>query len=285
MKILAIGDFHGKFPEKLKKLVKKEKIDLVISLGDYCPFIYRKIWFEHCYGKNIELWEIIGKAKMKRLVEKDLERGKRVLKQLNNLNLPVFTVIGNLDYANLNDQYQKEKWARSGKWKWYGQDFFSKIIKKYKNIKRFDYKAVKFGGLVLVGGFGHTSPGDVKSKAYKKHRQKLESLFKRFGKENKEGKVIFVTHNMPYDTLLDKIKDKEADERVRGKHYGAKLIRRIISKHQPVLHLGGHHHENQGKCKIGKTIVVNTGAAKDGKAVIIDFDEKKKKVNNVKFVR
>jgi len=27
MKILAIGDFHGKFPQKLKNIPKKEKIE------------------------------------------------------------------------------------------------------------------------------------------------------------------------------------------------------------------------------------------------------------------
>lgn len=43
MKILAIGDFHGKFPEKLKKKIGKEKPDLIVSIGDYIPFYYRKL--------------------------------------------------------------------------------------------------------------------------------------------------------------------------------------------------------------------------------------------------
>lgn len=33
MRILVIGDFHGKFPKKLKKEAKK--VDLVVSVGDY----------------------------------------------------------------------------------------------------------------------------------------------------------------------------------------------------------------------------------------------------------
>ena len=28
MKILAVSDFHGKFPSKIKKIIKKQKIDL-----------------------------------------------------------------------------------------------------------------------------------------------------------------------------------------------------------------------------------------------------------------
>ena len=35
MKILIIGDFHGKFPEKLKKIAKRKDIDLVVSVGDH----------------------------------------------------------------------------------------------------------------------------------------------------------------------------------------------------------------------------------------------------------
>ena len=44
-------------------------------------------------------------------------------------------------------------------------------------------------------------------------------------------------------------------------------------------------HENQGKVKIGKTLVVNGGAAADGECAIIDFDEGKGRVKSVKFVK
>lgn len=36
MRILAIGDLHGKFPSKLNKtFIKKNKIDVIISPGDF----------------------------------------------------------------------------------------------------------------------------------------------------------------------------------------------------------------------------------------------------------
>ena len=44
-------------------------------------------------------------------------------------------------------------------------------------------------------------------------------------------------------------------------------------------------HENQGRCKIGKTLVINPGAAQNGKAAIIDFDEKKGEVKRVRFIK
>ena len=43
MKLLAIGDFHGKFPKKLRNKIKSENPDLILSLGDFIPFSYSKI--------------------------------------------------------------------------------------------------------------------------------------------------------------------------------------------------------------------------------------------------
>lgn len=278
MKILVIGDFHGKFPKKLENQIKKEKVDLIISLGDYFPFLYRKLWFKHCYREQIGLWEVIGKIRYKKLVKKDLEVGEQVLKKLNNLSLPIHTIIGNLDYTRINDVTDFKR----GKWKWDDQDFFAKIIKKYKNLKRFDYSYFKFKDYIFIGTFGGNFPGHVKSKAYKKYRKKLDYLFKRFRKENKERKVIFVSHNVPYNTKLDLISSKEAHEKVKGKHYGSKLIRRIINKYQPLLAFGGHVHENQGKDKIEKTMIINPGAIVDGKYAIIDVEGEKIKIKFIK---
>jgi len=282
MKILAIGDFHGKFPVKLRKLTKK--VDLIVCIGDYFSFTNRDLFFKYSYGTDKELWEVVGKKKVKAGILKDFRAGESILKKLNKVGVPVITVIGNVDYTRVNDVFDEEKvgWHRT--WKWENQDFFSPIVKKYKNIHRFDYAYAKFGGLNFIGAYGHTFPGNVKSKSYKKYRGILEKLFKKFRKENRAGDVIFVAHNVPYDCKLDKIRDEDAPAVVRGKHYGSKLIRRVIDKHQPVLALGGHMHENQGKCKIGKTLVVNPGAAIDGKCAVIDFDVDKGRIKSVKFV-
>ena len=90
---------------------------------------------------------------------------------------------------------------------------------------------------------------------------------------------------MPYNTNLDKIRAEDAPKEAKGEHYGSKMIRRVIDRNQPVLGIGGHMHENQDKCKLGKTIVINTGAAEDGKAAVIEFDEKKGEVKEIRFVK
>jgi len=266
MKILAIGDFHGKFPRKFEKIIKKEKIDAVVSVGDYPSFHYRDLFFKHCFGKGLGLWEVIGKKKYKELLAKDLKMGEKVLKKLDKLKIPVFTVLGNVDYP-LHDDVAHPKIPRGKRYykpEWSQHKNFLKILKKYKNIKRFDYSYFRFGDFVFIGMRGHSSPGKVKSKGFRKHKEILNKLFKRFRNENKEGRVIFVSHVPPKDTKLDKIGMK-AHPKVRGTHRGSKLARRIIEKHQPVLNLCGHTHEAWGKGKIRKTLCVNTGAVVEGR--------------------
>ena len=280
MKILAVGDFHGKFPRKFHKIIKKNKIDLVLSMGDYLPFHYRKIWFKHCFATDKELWEFIGKKKYRELVIEDFRRGEIPLKRLNKLQVPVFTVLGNIDYPESDDVSDMRssdlKSKKNNAPNWEKKDLFAKKLKKYPNIKRIDYSYAKFWDYVFIGMRGHSFPGHVKSRAYKRHRAKLDKLFRKFKKENKNKKVIFVSHIMPYKTKLDKITDKEADKRVKGKHYGSKLTRRIIERYQPILAIGGHFHKNIGKQKLGKTLIINPGDAGKGRYAVVDISDKGK---------
>jgi len=280
MNILAIGDFHGKFPMKLKKLAKSA--DIILSVGDYPSWRLRKTFFEHSYKRDKEVWEIVGKKEYKKKTLLDWKDAEKVLKRLDSFGIPVLTTLGNYDNSGLHDAFDVS--VEDETWNWAEQDFFSVTIKKYPRVKRIDYKVGKFRNLIFTGALGHSFPGNVKSKSYKKHRKKLDKFFGRYSEENKEGRVIFINHTAPYDTSLDKIRDKEAPEIVKGKHYGSKLFRRIIDRYQPSLAIGGHFHENQGKCKIGKTLVVNPGAAMDGKCAVIDFDAEKGKVKSVKFI-
>jgi Icc-related predicted phosphoesterase len=287
MKILAIGDFHGKFPRKFEKLIKKEKIDVVISNGDYPPFSYRKLWFKHCYGTDFFLWEFVGMTKYRKLVMDDHKKGEVALKGLNKLPVPVYTVLGNIDWSasdDISDMNSSSGKTRKNNFPNFDRkDSFAKRLDKYKNIIRFDYKAVKFQDYVFIGMRGGSFPGDVMSKAFRKHRAKLDKLFKNYSKENKNRKVIFISHNVPYNTKLDKITSIDADPSVRGKHYGSKLARRVINAYQPVISIGGHIHEGFGKQKLKKTLAINTGSAHEGKAAIIDISMKGK--IKVKFVR
>lgn len=272
MKLLAIGDFHGTFPKKFARLIKEENIDLVVSNGDFFPFHYRKLWFKHCYRTKVNLWDVIGRRKYVDIVKKDLHLGERALRGLNTVSVPVITVVGNIDYTPLNDSSDD----RPPKDDLRRQDLLSPLLKKFPNIRRFDYSFFEVGGYVFVGAYGSSFPGKVHSRAYKKYKKKLDVMFKRF----KGKKIIFVSHNVPYGTKLDKI-GQHAHVAVRGKHYGSKLIRRVIDRWQPLLHVGGHIHEGRGKQLLGKTLCVNPGAAHEGNAAIISLAGKRV---TVKFI-
>ncbi|MEK6974409.1 MAG: hypothetical protein AABW41_04210, partial [Nanoarchaeota archaeon] len=87
---------------------------------------------------------------------------------------------------------------------------------------------------------------------YSRLYKKVSDLFEKATKP-----VIFLSHNVPFNTKIDKITNKESPR--YGYHYGSLLAREIIEKYQPLICIGGHMHEHFGKCRIGKTIAINTG--------------------------
>ena len=285
MKILAIGDFHGKFPNKLKDKIKKENVDLIVSIGDYFPFLpkHRKLFFKYAYKTNKDIWEFIGKKKCKEFMIKELKIGRKLIKGLDKLPVKIIGISGNIDSGKWGDAFRGRKDRKI--WRWAEQDFLTLFIRKLKKMKFFDFSYIKFGEFIFIGYPASNFPGHVQTPTYRFYRKKLDRLFQKFKKENKDKRVIFVSHNVPYNTKLDKITSKEAHEKVKGKHYGSKLTRRIIDRYKPFLVLGGHMHENQGKCKVGKTIAINPGAAIDGKAAIINLPENKKEKIKVRFIK
>ncbi|MCR4285047.1 MAG: metallophosphoesterase [archaeon] len=271
MKILAIGDFHGKFPKKLQNLTKQ--VDLIISVGDYFPGYSGDNFLIRDVQSIIRL--LLGELDEKH-IKKEIEQVRKILKKLNSSKAQIVTTFGNYDNHASEDTSDRTN---------IDKNIFSEIIKDYPNLRRVDYRAVKIGELTIIGAYGSSFPGDPESNSYKKSKKKLKALFKKHSVENREGKVIFIAHNMPYNCKLDKIRDKKAHPIVRGEHYGSKLIREIIDRYQPSIFIGGHMHENHGMCKIKKTLVIDAGPAIDGKATIIDFDENAGKVNKIKFIK
>lgn len=75
---------------------------------------------------------------------------------------------------------------------------------------------------------------------------------------------IAVTHVPPYGTRLDRL--------WLGNHVGSHTVREIVEREQPTLLLCGHIHEAQGVERIGRTSVVNCGAAKAGHFARIEID-------------
>lgn len=125
------------------------------------------------------------------------------------------------------------------------QGTFKKMCKPYRHVHFIhgthfvwdDYLFLGYGG----DGFSVIDP------LFMLYARQFEKIIK----QNKDKKIILVTHAPPQKTKLDKI---------HGYHCGNKSIRGFIEKHQPFYAFSGHIHENFGKQdKIKKTIVMNPG--------------------------
>ena len=76
---------------------------------------------------------------------------------------------------------------------------------------------------------------------------------------------VFVPHAPPHGTKLDKI--------LLGKHVGSSAIRTFVEENQPDVLVCGHIHESRGLDAIGKTRMVNCGAAGRGFYASIELGE------------
>ena len=277
MKILAIGDFHGKFPAKLKKEAKN--VDLILCTGDFANADkIRNLIFKNWAGKK--WFEVVGLKKAKQLQKESFNSGLKILRELNQLKKRIYSVWGNVDF------YEKEKKEL------YVGNYVDKV-KILKNISVVDGKKRKEKNIWILGHGGYVdvtefikNPIDsdkkkqkARLKRYNKDKEKLFKLFKII--KHKKG-FIFITHYTPYG-FFDKVKFKGSP--MNGKNVGWEPYNQVIKKYKPCLVVCGHMHENQGKKKLRETWIVNPGPAQNGKAAIIEFDEKNKKVKNIRFLK
>ena len=285
MKILAIGDFHGKIPERLKKILLKREYDCILCNGDFPESEkIRKLIFKNWTEKP--WWEVIGMKKARLIERESFNSGVKILKQLNSLGKKIYIVWGNTDF------YERAKKRKSKAKSPISPGDYKKTIRKLKNIILIDRKKAKINNLEIIGHGRYVDVTEFirhpidkdkdaieyREKRYNKDKKILFRLFKR----NKPENFIFLTHYTPYK-ILDKIKLKSSP--MHGKPAGFEPYNQIIKKYSPILAVCGHMHENPGKKMLGKTLIVNPGPAFEGKAALIDIDEAKKKVKSIKFFR
>jgi len=285
MKILIIGDLHGLTPK-----IHFKEFDAIIVPGDFCLDKEIRKYVMMSYKAFIanpvdykEWWELTGKKKAKRFVDNSINRGRNILQKLNSFNVPVYVIPGNWDLAI------KEKG-----WKYVDKNLYREfIIKGLPNVKDVHSKIIKIDGYNIIGYGLVNGPELLKYRDYKnipkdRYKKNVENYKKLSSKYNKLFRkaklpVIFITHNVPYNTPLDIIVNKSNP--MNGYHYGSNLARDMIEKHKPLICIGAHMHEHYGTCKIGKTVVLNAGYGgekntllelENGKLRSINFHGKKK---------
>jgi Icc-related predicted phosphoesterase len=280
-KFLIIGDLHGNKPK-----IHFKDFDAIITSGDFCSADeIRKYSFRALKERlqnpssKIKWYDLIDKKEARKLVKKSLEDGREILNYLNSFNVPVYIVPGNADLTP-----DKEE-----KWIFLHKNNYKKLIEKLENIIDVHQKIVDTEEHQIIGYGISDGPeypqykedlirfkkGELKKKKaeYRKTIKKVSSLFEKSTKP-----IIFLSHNVPFNTPIDKIINKESPR--NGWHYGSLVTRKIIEKYQPLVCIGGHMHENFGKCKIGKTVCINAGF---GSSVNVLMELDKDKIVRLQF--
>ncbi|RMD66940.1 hypothetical protein D6817_02965 [Candidatus Pacearchaeota archaeon] len=304
VKLLVIGDLHGRKPR-----IHFKNFDAIICVGDVASDkefkTYVALWKKHLKNKD---WisfddflnEKFGKRKLRELENRSIEVGNKVLRFLDKFNKPVFFVPGNWDQSGGETRIKEENinkshynYFKSFLDYYLGDELNAKLTKGVKNLRDCQFKLHTFGNLNFIG-YGLSSAPEkplLNKKRFKfsdEELRKLERVYqkilgkleKAYSKRNKNFATIFISHNVPYKTKLDVIKDKESD--TYGKHYGSTIAREFIVKRKPLLCASGHMHEHFGKDKIGKTLVLNAGFGPD-KNILVKIDTAKKKIKNMRF--
>ena len=77
-----------------------------------------------------------------------------------------------------------------------------------------------------------------------------------------------------FDVLVSHVPPRGCNDRIPDGHRGDDWLREFVMRCRPALVLSGHIHESRGVCRLGDTICVNPGPAKDGFAAIVSTDGK-----------
>jgi Icc-related predicted phosphoesterase len=260
MNYLIVGDLHGQMPG-----VYFKDFDAIIAPGDFCSSDEtRKLMFEvikkqHENPKYKKEWyELVGKRKARILIRQSISDGRRILEYLDSFGKPVYLVPGNNDWTA----------DKNSDWAFLQQDHFKELTQGLGNLINVHKKIVDLGDYEMIG-YGLSSgpeypqyeedlsrfkPAELRQKerAYEREYNRVAKLFDKATKP-----VILLSHNVPFNTPLDKINNPSSP--LDGQHFGSLITRRLVDEYQPLMCIGGHMHEHYGQCKLGKTIVVNTG--------------------------
>lgn len=254
MKILAIGDPHGKVPSNIPR-----DVNLILVNGDLgSSDLLRKHAFENKERRMKGLPPVkFPPREVKRAFMEAYNTSLKVVRHLSGI-APVYLVYGNVESSNAETKEHSKEIGLS-------LPLLTDSLKKISNVYVINNRVVNLSG-VRVGGLGYFvdtcwvrefKPGDCREKLAeaKEETDKARRALKRFGQVD-----ILLCHQPPYG-VLDKVRAKFAPKDWQGKHAGSKIIFDYIKKKQPKYVVCGHIHESAGMKRIGKTEVYNLGVA------------------------
>ncbi len=151
-----------------------------------------------------------------------------IIGELSSLNRNILAVSGNCDNPDVQDYLEGEGLSLHG-------------------------KTIDFGGCRLAG-LGGSLPCPFPTRQEFKDELFASLLGDIASDPGFSGQnLILVSHQPPYGT--------KADRMIMGFHVGSRSIREFIETHQPLACFTGHIHEGRSVDYIGRTAIVNPGAA------------------------
>lgn len=232
MKILVIGDPHGTLPKKLDSIVKKNKIEIIICVGDI-PYTPSKPWEKERWTKEV--------------YKKYDKSYKEIIAKLCSYKIPLLVLRGNMGRSK--DYNKKTK----------------RIFRKYKNLfhKRTGKLRIYGKNFVFFDMVFEPSASRSGKKATKELKRTNKIRRKNLNRLLRNTKnVILISHAPPYG-ILDKVSAKDVPNEWIGRRGGSKILLKSIKNNPPNYVLCGHIHEGKGRAKIGKTTVINAGSSGD----------------------
>lgn len=164
----------------------------------------------------------------------NLEDAEEIIDKLSEAGVKIFFVSGNCDPPEMLSWQPKNDLAEN----LHGQ-------------------LVEFGDFIFAGiGGGSGKFGTLTELS----EEEFEHILRKF--MNLPEKFIFISHSPPHGLEVDF---------TGSKHIGSRAIRKFVEDHQPILMCTGHAHEGRGVVKLGRTVIVNAGPAKEGFCAIIDL--------------
>ncbi len=173
------------------------------------------------------------------IVNHDGEKAKQFLSDLTEAGTPVYFVPGNMDSPDLIG------WSGSG------------------SVRGLHGRCESLGNADLIGLGG--SPRGAFSTPIEYSEAMAAQVLEKASTNYHGGPLILVSHCPPKDTKADRV--------IAGLHIGSSSVRKFVEKTKPMVVVSGHVHEAQSIDRIGSTIVVNPGPAKNGNYAIIDMDK------------
>jgi len=160
---------------------------------------------------------------------------EEVLEPISAAGAPIYFVSGNCDSRELLS-WQPDK----------------------LNAVNLNGRSVEFSGYVFAGAGGGSGRFGTLTELEEEEFEDVLGGFRRL------QRLILVTHSPPYGTEVDF---------TGTRHIGSTAIRRFIEEVQPILVCAGHAHEGRAVIRIGKSVVVNAGAAKNGFCAVVDVED------------